>query len=133
MLADSRLAEAGVCFAHCAEDDECQKHQAFVLIKQHRYEEAASAIRRIRARSSRTTSADVAHAKALALIRLGDVQGAKSAIAQLSITTSTPVSCTAGAVYWMNGDLSSAANALHACAAFTNRVMQLGVSIGMLV
>jgi hypothetical protein len=120
LLADSRLTEATACFAKCAEDYECKMHHIFVLIKQHRYEEAAAATRRIIGRSGSAADNDIAHAKVLALIRLGDVQGAISAISQQSITISTPLACPAGAVYWIAGDMPSAANALHACAAFSH-------------
>lgn len=133
LLADSRLTEAKTCFAKCTEDYECKTHHIFALINQHRYEEAGAAIRRISGRSGRAISNDLAHAKALALINLGDVQGATSAIEQLSITASTPIACTAGAVYWMGGDMASAANALHACAAFSNGLSDLSSSAGRLV
>ena len=119
LLADSRPAEAKVCFDQCAEDIECQAHHILALISQDRYEEATKAVRQISSRSGRTTNNDIIHAKALALIKLGDVRGAISAIEQLSISVSTPVACTAGAVYWMDGAMSAAETALHACAAFS--------------
>lgn len=132
-LAESKLVEAKACFAQCAEDIECQVHHIFVLISQDRYEEAADAIRRISGRSGRATNSDVTHAKALVLIKLGDVQGAISAIGQLSISASTPVACTAGAVYWMDGDMSAAETALHACASFSRGLTQLLSSAESLV
>jgi|EP01046_Picozoa_sp_COSAG06_P012831 Flp pilus assembly protein TadD len=122
LLADSRLAEAGVCFAKCAKDDECQLQQAVVLLRQHRYEAANAAIRRMRSprphgehtargddedrrqsnRHRRTagasTDARILHVHALALVRLGDIQGAVSVISQLgnrdTMTTPTPIACT---------------------------------------
>ena len=129
LLADSRLAEAKACFAKCAEDNECQALQVFTLISQHRYEEAASAIRRISGRAGLVTSDDMANAKALALIKLGDVQSAIYTLGKLPITTYTSVACTAGAVYWMDGDMASAANALHACAAFSHELNAQLVSL----
>ena len=91
LIADSRLAEAKACFAKCAEEYECQALQVFALISQHRYEEAASAIRRISGRAGHATRDDMANAKALALVKLGDVQGAIYTIEQLPIPTYTSI------------------------------------------
>jgi hypothetical protein len=118
LMRQGRLVEAARTFRMCGDDYWCQLHIVLLLIHRRRDEEAMRLLIGLPTPPSQELCLKALTAKALLLMRLGDLHGAFAVLRKIPIASKTDIasSCLAGLAHFFGGDNTKAAGELRRCA-----------------